>query len=1488
MQDEAYDGEDSTEEEEYESSEEKSDDNEDDNREVTDQDNSEDESDENKLMEKCKKIIKDFFSNAQASLPPKKKEVEELHILLPGHSAEKQKVVVRLSKPHEYGFESFEKRYKEQMRRTIRNLWLQKLKANGDEDAVMEFLKAEMIVQGEGRTSLEEDDEGMAITGGSRSTTFYYQTKPNDEENEGYGEGPEEPSRGIPAPSNGIPGTSGFSFPYWLSPLLSNDLFYLVLVCETMFGWTVPPLTPNAANHEMGQLGEAKHNLSSIPILMRGNKPYPESDALSYKKVSFVHTSNDNDRMQSEDEEQAPKGVDDLNPFMEEEIEEVEEEIEGMKSKGDNENLENESNEKLNSPSSWQRVQNKILKGKDQMLDEYAPPNALKVEHSDEKLTSVVTLLTNQRQDFIASNRRSIIQSLTKTTTQTSASATPKPEIVAFPDLNYKLYVVWEKNEEEWQLLDVNPMIVEHHAKAKLLRKSQKQEKEKNSDEDQSEEDDEKESEDNEQEEEEDHMDEDQSNEESEEYDDDDDSVPSFNYDSVIVLDALMLAALQAPSFLKTCFLQNLKSNGRTCALSLGCLEHWLVMDEDAGFPMLNAVYTGLMSARLQYSVTPLPYQLPALKFDFNYFFQEGVLFRGEKPNPKGNAVPCYHLLPGSSRLMLKQLDSLTNSRSKQTMDSMGALLSANILPSRPISLNRLTSPESLGLALWLLASIPEWLLYVWEALAKTQNNGLAKRQDDSIWTKRGSQAASDFGEFDDDDDDDEDDGMEEEEEGIEDAEYYRPRLRELQRAEAVWRRRLEHKICQLWHGADAGGGLTRTTPKALRNDPVFPPALLTGALLFSTLVEIRSRLAREQLGRKPLTYPLTTDLEKFMESKRLEDGVVDPLITSSFRPQITPDLMRIEGHHEDNTPREGTNVFAEFKNVFSPPKHKLLEGMATPTKEGNADPPQSFFTQRHQKIYQSDLVLLLLACTNTPMPRPINALCTQEADFPQTPMTELANLKDQPIPTAQPISGKKRATVVNRVPQTTPSHPVHQPSSLLGKPMFAPISGAIIPNVNSTPSGVLNYHLSYFNALLQAKIQKQQSGLGSSLPLTKARSGMWRFLFLLLPLFLNQRMIQEFCDAAPLYELFGVNERCPLHELIYYWMLEVCNPKEFQSISRGHSTGEKSLALNHMVNIFVNTFCHELYHRLKAELYPKNILSFIRACSNSSGTMMLSKVQDQMDRLEHVLANLPGIRYRGTKGVDARYVDFSLLMNQLNLQYRMESSMPDSANNTRRTVKLELPVPINAEPAIRCALPRLEMLAENVNEELLMKIETTSVVESIYNEPFRSATQRLVASFATLPMTAPNIFTPELLFELLFADPKLNTPSKKRLELGKKSICEVAKGKKKELNFVAVRYVVVEKHVTTVRERGPFSSPAIPALEYAILHGYIDAAVLLVSLGASLGDLILNGSMTLETFLERCWPVEKATQLRQLWRLQTCLTRLDPDYRYSVLRPVV
>lgn len=69
--------------------------------------------------------------------------------------------------------------------------------------------------------------------------------------------------------------------------------------------------------------------------------------------------------------------------------------------------------------------------------------------------------------------------------------------------------------------------------------------------------------------------------------------------------------------------------------------------------------------------------------------------------------------------------------------------------------------------------------------------------------------------------------------------------------------------------------------------------------------------------------------------------------------------------------------------------------------------------------------------------------------------------------------------------------------------------------------------HLHVFRRLLEVKLRKH------TMPLHKTRSATLRVLFEALPRFREVVMMRELCNQAPVYELFGPHEPCPLHAIL-------------------------------------------------------------------------------------------------------------------------------------------------------------------------------------------------------------------------------------------------------------------------------------------------------------------------------------------------------------------
>lgn len=363
----------------------------------------------------------------------------------------------------------------------------------------------------------------------------------------------------------------------------------------------------------------------------------------------------------------------------------------------------------------------------------------------------------------------------------------------------------------------------------------------------------------------------------------------------------------------------------------------------------------------------------------------------------------------------------------------------------------------------------------------------------------------------------------------------------------------------------------------------------LPAALLSKIIIELRRRVRRHRNGKAPSTFPFAMCLERVYKPEALENGKDDPLVASSFTMDTAYSLLKMGGQ---DLPKD---------------LDAIMSGSVT----------------RHQKLYQSDLALLVLS-----MMSPHTA-----AAVPLAPRPPSARSKELLIRKAVPLDS------------------LHPPPVL------------------------------FFERLLKDKMNLMRT------PLHKARSGTLRLLYLMLHRFKLPDFAHLLTVQSPLYQLFGVNERCPLPELVASWLME--------------RRSEKMMNLE----IFVNMFWHELYCRMEYGLYAPKVIEFLKKYCPT----IIRMVNERETQFSGVIDILGGLLHRHSA------VHHTALKKKL--LSGADESQSGAASDNSFDVKVDISL-LNPSPYD----------AEYIREE-----------------------SRVVAAFESLSMPSRTYYTPETLYRLLF-----------------------------------------------------------------------------------------------------------------------------------------
>ncbi|CAD2217735.1 hypothetical protein ADEAN_000521500 [Angomonas deanei] len=539
---------------------------------------------------------------------------------------------------------------------------------------------------------------------------------------------------------------------------------------------------------------------------------------------------------------------------------------------------------------------------------------------------------------------------------------------------------------------------------------------------------------------------------------------------------------------------------------------------------------------------------------------------------------------------------------------------------------------------------------------------------------------------------------------------------------------------------------------KIKERQTILDPVLLPSPLLINTITELRRRLLREAAGKPPSKHTLEACLQEFLNETHVEDGALhDPLVTKNF--------------------------------------YLYTAGPAVVGEDQANDTSNAHF--RHQKVFQSDLVLLLLALLTSPRSGGAKSI------VPHTISEDLSESMKRP-------QSSRRMTKVL-------------------KKMSA--------HINKSTTDV-DAHTLTFVDLLQMKVDKHVT------PLDKVRSGMMRLLFLNLPRFLLSKSVILLCEAAPLYEMLGLNESCPLPDLVNGWSAEITLSKSLNPSTISSTSS--------FLNTFVNYFWDEIYTRLEEKLYDKPAVQVMSQKMPS----LLEKVRERHGQFVGVLDLIS----RRVKVVVPRGAKTAPTGEDSNNASKRLSLSTDRGSKQVRTLSLSMSMGgIDGKP--------VEYKSGEATSAFGIDSEkhVTLTDPSPYSEEYQQEEQRVRAILESLPMASKSIYSPKTLFHLLFR----NT----------------------DVDVVTVKFVLKQPSVNGQVSANPLRDTAVPALQYAIEEHNFTIAKLLVGLGASLEELTDEGTTVLRCLAEEVFTEEEVSELMEVYRYNQRAVAADPNLGFGIYR---
>lgn len=1079
-----------------------------------------------------------------------------------------------------------------------------------------------------------------------------------------------------------------FPYPYWLPYLLANDMPFLERTCRAMYGWAVPPPPPVPVSH-------SSEEQTSGHAMRRSSKS-------ARGAVSFQ--TDDSDEEEEEEEEEEEQQMETPKQREEEAAN-----VRDPAHPGDSYFLSSNAFSGDGSMPEVQRTASTPSLGR----GETQPPSTVSTPRTSEADDASKTPIPAAPEPSNAAlNFQQQMEPLTS--------------LPSFEGANQPLYIVWDRNGEEWNLIDLHPVLFMHRKRLEVQEQLAKRAR----DAEERDEDDRNDTPADGDEEEEDESDE--VDDEGDEEEDEADDVPDYDVDGMITIDALTLAALYSPSLLRIILMQK-------DAPSLAVVQSWMEKDLTVGFAVLSSIYVALLAVRKEWG--RLPYRISQMRLNFSIFFSHEYVF---------STASADHRLLGSHSSRSpddvgKQVDDIASPRSADAMFTMKALLRAGFLPEHPISRALLTTPESLQLALWLCMSIPKSLVVSWGRMALQPPLPQSPNA--------------------------------EEEEEASEADEDEESATESMLMERIQREDKKAKVLADQQAVVMNGTLqdpyisSASTTPSMQISSYFLPA----PLLLNTMLEVRRRVARDVSGKQPSILALRDTISKYYVVSQIEDGKRngDPIVTAQL--QLIAD-----------TPLVSVDLPAPSLESGGVKNRDYTE--ETPVVANTATPGRA----RHQRVFQTDLLLLLLALTTT--------------QLPLSPTTLEG-------PSKGPASANTMCVIRRHRDQRS----------------------------NSVHDG----HAAFFTDLLREKLGRIQS------PLMRARAATCWLLLAIMPRYKVTQTFAEVCAAMPLYQLLGCNERAPLGNLVYTWCHEA-----------------RELRDRHL-DIFINTFWQEIYYRIKGSLYPPSTLEYIRT---KMGTL-LDKTEERVNYYRSQVTAL-GNKRPGKS--------FGLQSSPMWLALETTSSSTGSSATPPAVVAANSPnssdLPITNQQFSAAAISPLNQALEISRADsfssgsplkralhLNKKAAQTGTVTLMYPNPHSKEVQKGESSIAalldSLPMTPRTIFTPELLYTILFAN--------------------------REVDPIVVRYVMLTKGVSTVRKNGPYKGTEVSALEYAICTHNTKVAKLLVGLGASLEDPVEQGALTMEVLAQRGLESEDACEVQLLAQMNKQTVRTDPGQHFGILRVI-
>ncbi|KAG5495077.1 hypothetical protein JKF63_02130 [Porcisia hertigi] len=578
-------------------------------------------------------------------------------------------------------------------------------------------------------------------------------------------------------------------------------------------------------------------------------------------------------------------------------------------------------------------------------------------------------------------------------------------------------------------------------------------------------------------------------------------------------------------------------------------------------------------------------------------------------------------------------------------------------------------------------------------------------------------------------------------------------------------------------------------------------------------LRRLRLRKEHATLVFAPLLQRVLLELQRRLDRMSAVDARGAPVAPSQYTLQESVSRTYVAELLESGRPRQDPLVTAAFVGLADP---------ASPTLAS---------VVRHQRLYQSDLVLLLLAFTTTPAPLP----------------SRVATILDDAETRFSTIAAKN-------------------------------ISEAEAEAVNDqeTQSNDVDAHTTLFSHLLDFKLMRFVRR-----PQDRTRAGTTKLLLLCAIDFCRGATRQRVFGHLPRFELFGSTGYCPLPELVQAWS-SVCG----SNMSNNHS---KKLDT---VRLFAYYMWNEIRWRLHKRQYSDAVVARMRQQLPELFEMIDLHISTYNAILAHLDAETAAeseandSRNRPLSGPAAEGGTPPPGATPRTPQKPCcgVSSSPDAA------ARRQCPFPVCTEflPATReeeqeeaglysTSSSHVAHYPPQLSVPAPTPLPLTLAYPNAYSAEVLESKARIIAlwrSFIVAPHTYMNA---ETLHALLFGR------NAQRSEVAERAAVSRADDTRR-FHTAALR-VMFENGITSVQSC-PLDGPETPAIEEAMRRADLQAVKILLGLGAaSLQDTSLKGNATVESWAEQLFSPAEMEVLRFVAYKNKSVMGSDPRVQFGTRR---